>query len=112
MPDVELPIWLDEIKQNIKTQLLAANEEVVDAGDETAEDTAHCSKKQQKTRKTHKVNQIESLIGFEKEDMTAVPVHDEVPTLPSYEGDIHEHTKAIILSFVNVEANWAMQRAK
>ena len=108
MPDVELPIWLDEIKQNIKTQLLAANEEVVDAGDETAEDTAHCSKKQQKTRKTHKVNQIESLIGFEKKDMTAVPVHDEVPTLPSYEGDIHEHTKAIILSFVNVEANWAM----
>jgi len=50
MPDVELPIWLDEIKQNIKKQLLAANEEVVDGGDET-QDATQDSNKQQKTRK-------------------------------------------------------------
>ena len=115
-PEVEIPIVLDEIKQSIKNELQAQNEEEVKEeakeGEETKDsEEAKEIKKEQKKRTQPKMNYVRYLMGIDANDTTNLAT-DPVPAITNQISDIHAQAKAIIYSFISVEANYSMKAAQ
>jgi len=99
-----MPVFLDEIKANLRKLLLETNSEEVKVESEQAKQP----EKRQKTRPKPALNHLAQLIGL---DVAKTGQLEALPTLPSVR-DVHATTKVIIYSFVNVEANYQMQQAQ
>lgn len=97
-----MPVVLDEIKASISNRLKETNEEEV-PGEEGKEPV-----KKQKVRKAPVISNVRVLMGLEEPDSA----HNiaEIPSAASLE-NIFEQVKAIIYSFVAVEANYQLQKA-